>query len=518
MKHSSLLLGSIAACFTLAQGACSSQGFGRPRDGRKLVLQLEGEDDPRIFGTALDPLPLTVDTPLPLRVTVRALDRNGGIDTSFNGYVTISSKPGAIESIDSPDAIGRSVRLTNGVSAPADVRLVNAYGPTFILATDLGYTPKDALLSPPPTCANGQDDDGDGRLDFPTDDGCAFANDDSESGGSYATGASRPIYFALPRVADARGLTCAPDGKTCSGIGKTPYPKQPIRIDTGLRDKRDPNDGTQEFIFDLVVTRIAIDGFYVSDVSDARGGFNSIFAFNFNAPPGMRVCDRLKTFAGTATEFFGLTQISYPTWTLEEWDGKRPCLVPEPRPLTTTDIAPEKLLPLSGSLVRVLTAKDQLSVFVTPKFGPGNTPQDLEERYLPAPEATNCDFNRDGKIDFDTASNEGKCAKACQLDPECTEYSNFESRGAFRLTLKDTFGGMQAIQADASASVDFKPLEMKGKPIKSFTGTLHYFSGGAQFTVEARCKDDIVVDLAADPLPSSKACVTPRTIIDENPQ
>ncbi len=503
------------ACLTVAEGACTTQGFGKPRDGRKLTLSLEGEDDPKRFGSSLEPLPLLVDTPLPFRVTVQALDASGAVDTSFNGYVTISSKPGAIERIDSPDAIGRSLRLTNGISAPADVRLVNAYGPTFILATDLGYTPKDPLVSPPPACANGQDDDGDGRLDFPTDEGCTFANDDSESGGSYATGASRPIYFNLPRVADARGLTCSTDGKSCSGIGKTPYPKQPIRIDTGLHEKA---DGSQVFDFDLVVTRIATDGFYVSDVRDTRGGFSSIFAFNFNAPPGMRVCDRLKTFAGTATEFFGLTQISYPTWTLEEWDGKRPCLVPEPRPLTTADVAPETLLPLSGSLVRVVTTPEQLTVSVTPKFGPGNTPQDADGRYLPAPDATNCDFNRDGRIDFDSDSNEGKCAKACQVDPECTEYSNFESRSAFRLTLKDASGGAQAIQADASASAGFKPLEMKGKPIKSFTGTLHYFSGGAQFTIEARCKDDIVVDLAASPLPSSQACVTPRTIIDENPQ
>ncbi len=513
MKPASLLLAIGASCFALTHGACS-QPPGTPRVGRKLLVILEEQNDPKRIGSPFEPLPLLVDTSVPFRLTVQALDAYGQLDTSFNGYVTIGSKPGSIERIDSPDSVGRSLLLSGGVSAIADVRLVNAYGPTFILASEIGYAPKDALRDPPPACSNGQDDDGDGRIDFPSDDGCAFANDDSEAGGSYATGASRPIYFALPRVADARGLTCAIGG-ACSGIGKTPYPKQPIRIDTGYRDKA---DGSQAFDFDLVVTRIATDGFYVTDVSDKRGGFSSIFAFNFNAPPGMRVCDRLKTFAGTATEFFGLTQISYPTWTLEEWDGKRPCSVPEPRLLRTTDIVPETLIPLSGSLVRVLTAADNLAVSVTPKFGPGNMPKDADGRYLPATDATNCDFNRDGRIDFDADNSEGKCAKACQADPECTEYSNFELRSAFRLTLKDAAGGAQAIQADASASAGFKPLEMKGKPLKSFSGTLHYFSGGAQFTIEARCKDDIVLDLAAEPLPSSKACVTPRTIIDENPQ
>jgi hypothetical protein len=35
--------------------------------------------------------------------------------------------------------------------------------------------------TPPPACSNGQDDDADGRIDFPADPGCADAQDDSES-------------------------------------------------------------------------------------------------------------------------------------------------------------------------------------------------------------------------------------------------------------------------------------------------------------------------------------------------
>ena len=53
----------------------------------------------------------------------------------------------------------------------------------------------------------------------------------------------------------------------------------------------------------------------------------------------MRVCDRLKSLRGTASEFFGITEMASPTWTLEEWDpNKRPCLVPEPLVLTGGDL------------------------------------------------------------------------------------------------------------------------------------------------------------------------------------
>ncbi len=528
MKLSSLTLGAAVVTLALAQGACDSQGFGKPRGGPRLQIELTGQDDTAVVGARLAPLPLTVDVAQPFKIVVRALDQLGNVDTSFNGYVRVSSKPGAIERIESPDAEGRNLRLTNGVSPETEVKVTNAYGTTYILADDLGYVPVDPVSIPPPSCSNGIDDDGDGKIDFPADEGCAFANDDSETGGSYAQGASVPIYYRLPRVADLRGLRCGnpADPSTCSGSGKTPYQKEQLQVDTGYHDKLDPDGNViQAFDFDMVVTRIASDGFYVTDTKDARGGFNSVFAFNFNAPPRMRVCDRLKTFAGTATEFFGFTQISYPTWTLEEWDPqKRPCLVPEPRVLETAEICPRnaagacgspQLLPLSGSLVRALSSGEK-AVKVTPFFGPGDM-QEQNGVFVPTAGATNCDLNKDGRIDFTTGNPEQRCSDACTSNPECTEYSNFAARSTFRLTVTDE-NGSAAIQADASASAEFKPLERKGQQLKAFSGTLHFFSGGSQFTIEARCKDDIVVDLEAQPLPSDKACVFPRTVLDENPQ
>lgn len=517
LRMARLLLGASVVAVACTQGACDTQGFGKPRGGPRLTVELIGQDDPKVVGSRLKPLALSVDEPQPFRIVVRAIDANGNVDANFNGYVRISAQPGAVERIEAADAEGRSLKLTGGESPETEVKLTNAYGTTFILADDLGYAPTDPVAEPPPACSNGIDDDGDGRIDFPADEGCAYANDDTETGGSYAQGASAPIYYRLPRIADARGLKCTnpADPSTCSGTGKTPYPKQQILLDTGFHDKE---DGSQSFDFDMVVTRISSDGFYVSDIKDARGGFNNVFSFNFNAPPRMRVCDRLKTFAGTATEFFGLTQISYPTWTLEEWDPQqRPCLVPEPRVLEQGDISPTTLLPLTAGLVRVISSGDAAQVRVTPKFGPGFMPEQGGV-FVPSPDATNCDLNKDGRIDFTTGVPEQRCADACTADPECTEYSNFAARSTFRLTVTDATGASAAIQADATASAEFHPLEMKGKQLKSFTGTLHFFSGGAQYTIEARCKDDIVVDLDATPLPSDKACVVPRTVLDENPQ
>lgn len=493
-------------------GACSDAGFGKARAGPRLTIELIDAEE--VTGSRLEPLPLAVDTPQPFRIIVRALDRNGNVDTSFNGFVRISAKPGAIEPIVADGAVGRNIELVAGESLETEVRLTNAYGTTYIVADDLGYTPGDPLALP--ACANGVDDDGDGRIDFPSDEGCAFANDDSETGGTYAQGISPPIFYRYPRVADIRGLKCDASG-VCSGNGRTAYPKEQIQVDTGFHDKP---DGTQAFDFDLVVTRIASDGFYVTDVKDNRGGFNSIFAFNFNAPPGMRVCDRLKTLGGTANEFFGFTQLSYPTWTLEQWDPqRRPCLVPEPYVLSPPDVTPETLLPLSGSLVRVLSVPGKTEVKVTPKFGPGLMPEQNGVFVPSVDRGTSCDLDGNGTIDFTRGNPEERCAQACTSDPECTEYSNFEARSTFRITIKDlSTGNAAAIQADASTSAEFKPLEMKGQPLKAFTGTLHFFSGGSQFTIEARCKDDIVTSLDEQPLPSDKACVHPRTIVDENPQ
>ncbi len=499
MKHFSLSALAFAA-FALSTTSCSSDGFGRTRNPPRLVVTIV--DAATKTGSRTAPLPLQVGTPIAFKISVAAYDASGAIDATFNRFVRISAKPGAVASFASgPDVDGRNLLLTNGQSATIDLQLTNAYGPTYIVADDLGYIPADPLRDPPPSCSDGKDNDGDGLVDFPADPGCAFANDDSEESGSYGAGASATIWFALPRIADVRGLNCR--NGACSGNGRTPYPREAITLDTGWNE-----DNT--YRFDTVVTRLSSSGFYVTDLGDKRGGFNSVFAFNFNAPPRMRVCDRIKTYGGTANEFFGFTQMSYPTWTLEEWDpALRLCVVPTPERLVPSTIGvPVELLKRSANLVRVETTPDGAQkTHVTSKFGPGNVPRGAGGAYIPGPDNSNCDFDKNGKINsFVAGDPEGTCSTACTADPECTEYSNYLSRGTFRLTVTDSNGKAAAIQADASASASFDPLALKGQPIRSFTGTMSFFSGGAQYTIEVRCKDDIVTDLAAGPFLEDFVC------------
>lgn len=543
MRGSSLVLAALVAASSLAAGvSCSSDGFGDVRARRRLVVDLIPPEGPNPLGYSGSgareaPLPLVVDVPLKFKVRVRALTPEGAPDTAFSNFVRLSSKPGAIQPLAvSGNTDGRNVRLEAGTSPEVDVLVTNAYGTTYIVAEELGYLPADPL-GVPPKCANGIDDDQDGKIDYPADEGCAFANDDAEQGSSYAEGISPPIFIALPRVADVRGLTCQTVGTdvACSSTGITPYPKEQIQIEAGFDDLNQPRGEAEVY-----VTALVSNGFYIQDVKDARfgsftdkqPGFNGLFVFNFNTPPRMRVCDRIRTIRGTAGEFFGFTQLSYPTWTLTEWNPRfSTCRVPDPTVLSPGAIGDRtNLLRLSGSLVRVESTPDRsLVVRVTPKLGSRKVPEAPGGGFVPAADATNCDFDDDGRIDFAPGAKEGLCSQACTADAECTEYSNFRERGTFRLTVSDSGNQQAAVQADASQSAGFDALALRGQELRAFSGVLTFFSGGSQFTIEARCKDDIITDPKGVPFPSDKrtnleepppplACVRPRTETELNPQ
>src|SRR6185295_2180192 len=111
------------------------------------------------------------------------------------------------------------------------------------------------------------------------------------------------------KISDVRG-----DGAA------TPYPFEAIEVNTAAPQH-------------VVVTRVASDGFYVTDVlgSEVSRGYNSVFAFNFSTPAGMRVCDHVDYLAGTANDFFGFTELSFPSYKLSfPIAGTDSCEVPEP--------------------------------------------------------------------------------------------------------------------------------------------------------------------------------------------
>jgi hypothetical protein len=280
----------------------------------------------------------------------------------------------------------------------------------------------------------------------------------------------------------------------------------------------------------------------------------------------MRQCDRLRQFGGTTADFYGFTEVNYPTWELEEWDPtQRPCLIPDAHVLATdcTGVSPcipiqgtSTLLPVAAALTRVqafapvvdnsksppkLVAAGS-AIHIGAHFGPGNPCCDYDAKHrcanaMPgsalAPQcnitadATDCDLNGDGKIDRTTpGSLELVCANACQADLECSEYANFKKENQFNIVVQalgvpgangtPNVTNTVDIQGDGSSDAQFNPVLLKGASIGSFTGALTYFSGGAQFTIQARCADDIVLDPNGTPIPSDTACVHARTIINND--
>ncbi|MEO7109340.1 MAG: hypothetical protein ABI183_02785 [Polyangiaceae bacterium] len=501
-----LLVSGLAISASLG---CSSNS-GTLRATSSLIVTIQSGN----VGAPNARLPLAFNAPASFTVRVEAHLPDGTLDTNFNGVVRISSKPGTIAT-----TAERSLTLKGGVADQAPVDILAAFGDTRIWAEDLGYTPVDPAAPTAPQCADGIDNNHNGLIDFPNDPGCYSPIDDNEDVGTYQTGTSGAIYFISPRIADVRGVA--------SGGAATVFPNEQVSMDSGY----DPDSNT--FSHSLIVTRIAPTGFYVTDIDDPRG-YSSVFAYNFSAPPLLRVCDRLRSFAGTASDFFGFTEINYPAWDTDEWEpsiaGERPCLVPEPTILTAGLIANNQgLFAVESSLVRVIAGPDPIpagqtvspgvtSVHVTGHFGPGLP---TGPAFAPTDMATNCDLNNDGKVDFTAGTDEDTCDLACEADVECSEYSNFVQRSEFRLVVIDTpttgTPSKIGIQVDASAaatSVD--PPSIRSKPLKAFTGTLSYFSGGSAFTIEARCPDDVIQDLSASPPPMDQACVSPRTISDNN--
>jgi hypothetical protein len=501
MKTRSLFLGVGAALVLVGLPLASGcNGFGSVGSGTRLVVTRTGGD----VGAPDRRLPITFTSGPKITYRIEAQNRDGTPNTDFEGWIRVSSKPGTVASLSGPNVNGRNVKMVGGVANDVTVEVAAAFGDTRVWFDDQGYEPTPLGAADPPQCANGLDDDGDGRVDFPADPGCLSPDDATESGATFATGVSDPIYFAQPRVADVRGVAEL-------GGRATAFPSEQVRLDTGWRPE------SRTFAFDVIVTRIASDGFNVTDVADQNArGFASVFAFTFSPPARLRVCDRLRALSGTAVDFFGFTELAFPTWAVEYWDPRvRPCGVPEPRVLAPNELTNlDVLFRYQSALVRLQTGGN-VEVRVGAHFGPDKVPN-MGGTFVPGPNASSCDLDGSGKLDF-AKPDEAACSAACTADPDCSEFTNFVSQGNFSFAVVDkaamTTGKMQA---NGSASPDFDPLLLKGKVIGAFSGTIRYFSGGRQFTIEARCGDDIVVDPSGVPLPSDKACVRPRTDLDNN--
>jgi hypothetical protein len=503
-RAAALLVGSLALGCT-AQGGVENVGYFRV-----LVTAVDGGEVP---SPASPQQPNLGDVNELWSFTVEAIDGQGNLDPSFNGFARVLTVPGSVSEVAGADGVGRNVRFTAGRAA-GDAVVTAVFGPSRLWVQDIGYVP--AGPGQTPACANGADDDGDVLVDFPNDPGCAFADDMTEESGTLLTGVSQEISYLLPTVADVQGRT-----------SETPYEAVSADIRTA------PNE--------VVVTRVSSNGFFVTDLSDPDhpSGYNHIFAFNFNTPTDMRVCDRLSSLSGTVTEFFGFTEVSFPSYEIGLWDPLspsnacnflneievcgadafcrrgtcQPCRVPDPVELDDVIIQNDAAMErLESGLVTMQQFR------IAPLFGPGYPAVSGDPgAYLFTfdADASNCDFSGDGVIDF-FDDLEGACSNACGADPNCSDWIGYSSRGNYKVSR-----GALMMQANTSTAGGFDPVRNKGATLQWLTGTLRHFSGGSlNWTVETRCSDDLVCAFdevcAAAIVPATQACKTPPTEDDND--
>lgn len=515
--------------------AAQCGGFATIGQGKRLLVTLAPGTN---VGSPDAPLAVSVVDPTTFNIGVTAQLPDGTLDTSFNGYANIIVQPGTVSDLNV-----RNVPFVNGVATftppggqpttTIPVPTVAAFGEAHIWADDLGYVPADPNRTHPdgtpwpPECANGIDDNHNNLIDYPADPGCYSSIDDTEDFGTYASGASETLYFDLPRIALVRGYDPANNGNG----NATDFPSTQVDIKTGWV-------GGTTYDFNTVVIGLTSAGFYVEDLQNDLTnppGYNGLYAYNFSTPTDMRVCDRIQILSGEAADFYGFTELNYPTWQLEYWDPSvRSCLVPEATILGVGDLTNDtRMWQVEATLGRILSL-GPVSLQIAADFGPQDA-VNVNGVWTFGPTQSNCDFDHSGKINYDDP-NEAGCADACNgssgaapTDYQCSEYSQYASQSNFLVIVTDsstTPASTTRAQVNAAAANLFDPPSNRGQPMKAFTGLISYFSGGTQFTLNARCDDDVVQvctpGQAGDcgdqgaPLPSNQACVHARTQAELN--
>lgn len=457
MKHALLFAGLALA----VGGGCAQDNGGRHEGPSSIRVTLE-EGDP---GSEDAPLAFTLDG-LPFTLSLEVVDAAGRVDAGFDGFVRLSVVPGQLEILRAPEgSVVGNIELTDGRADGVEVLVSRAFGKAHLWAEEVGFAP--AAPGEAAACANREDDDGDGWWDFPADPGCFFANDDSEEAGTYATGLSETLQFANPTLADIEGRSTA-----------SPLTGAAVTVDVG--DRYEPS---------VVVTRVANDGMNVSDLR-YLDDYGHTFAFNYSTPEGTRVCDRLSRLDGIVSEFFGFTEINFPSWEIVAWEGEAgdgTCPVPEPKTLTN-ELAADALAMenYEAALVRVDNVRIGRS--------------------------QNCDITGDGIVN--QAGPEGcdpecECANNCEADPTCTEVTQYAHFNQWTLTLDGGDGPKLFVVSNATVP-GFDPLEHSGEIIDHLTGTVRSIAFlDPPWILEPRCPADIVV--SGDPVPMDEACVTSRT-------
>ena len=135
-------------------------------------------------------------------------------------------------------------------------------------------------------------------------------NADSTREASWATGVSEPISYDLATIAEMQKCD---DVDTNNLVGEF----SELRV----ADRQ------------VVVTALGTSGFWVTDLADPTGSYNSLFVYTFNEPRDVALGDQLIQLGGGNNEYLGATQLSWPTYQTAEGVS---LTVPDPVPLTST--------------------------------------------------------------------------------------------------------------------------------------------------------------------------------------
>jgi len=233
---------------------------------------------------------------------------------------------------------------------------------------------------------------------------------DSESGraASYGTGVSEPLQFAYPTL---RQMNEIDDHETNQLAGEF--------AELRIADRQ------------AVVTTIGAAGFWVTDVADKAGAWNSLYVYTFSKPDGIWEGARLTRLTGITQEYLATTQLSYP-----DYQAEPDVTLPVPDPIL-----------ISGDLT--------------------------------------CDNNLMEGLESSLVTVSGASIPSDFVEGS-QDWADYLDYGQWPIDLAD--GGCR-IYGDSSTSPDFHPTEQAGQQIGDLTGLLREIFG--KWIITARGQDDI---------------------------
>ncbi len=138
-----------------------------------------------------------------------------------------------------------------------------------------------------------------------------WVEDTVREGASWATGVSPMIRFEDPTLAQSQ----LPTGDDVSAL-----------VDSHVEIRAEGRE--------LLVTHVASDGFYVSDMVEYPEPYGHMFAFSFSRPRDLEAGDRLSSLDGNVDEYLAFTELSFPSWLVESSGND----LPSPVTVTADDV------------------------------------------------------------------------------------------------------------------------------------------------------------------------------------